>query len=198
MSPFAHILAGFALGFRHRRELVRVLRKTPRDCSILTLDPSVLKGEGIIVLALDFDGVLSPHGFPAPIPEAQEWLSRCAALFGGANIFILSNKPTDERRRWFAEHCPSVSFISGVRKKPFSDGLKKTGELSGVPLSAILMIDDRLLTGCLAAINAGAQPCYVRRPYISFRHRPFAELFFLVLRTSERVFIRLLSFYRSE
>ena len=150
------------------------------------------------MLALDFDGVLSPHGFPAPIPEAQEWLYRCAALFGAANIFILSNKPTDERRRWFAEHCPGISFISGVRKKPFPDGLKKTGELSGVPLSAILMVDDRLLTGCLAAINAGALPCYVRRPYSSFRYRPFAELFFMMLRISERVFIRIFSSYHSK
>lgn len=110
----------------------------------------------------------------------------CEHVFGSDRIFILSNKPTEGRRHWFAEHFPALRFISGVRKKPFPDGLNKTGELAGVPLSSILMVDDRLLTGCLAAINAGAVPCYIRRPYVSFRHRPAAELFFMMLRWAER------------
>ena len=193
MAPFAHILVGFSLGFRFRERLARVLNETPSETSILTLDPALLRKDGIRALALDFDGVLSPHGFPAPLPEAKEWLTRCAAVFGGDRIFILSNKPTNERRRWFGEHFPESRFISGVRKKPFPDGLNRIGELARVPLSAILMVDDRLLTGCLAAINAGALPLYVRRPYVSLGHRPLVELFFMLLRAGERVFVRLLS-----
>ncbi len=145
------------------------------------------------MLALDFDGVLAPHGFPAPLPEAVTWLKGCAAAFGADKIFILSNKPTDERRQWFAEHFPAMRFISGVRKKPYPDGLDRVGELSGAPLSSILMVDDRLLTGCLAAINAGARPCFVRSPYVSYNHRPLAELFFWLLRNGERLFVGLIS-----
>lgn len=145
------------------------------------------------MLALDFDGVLAPHGFPAPLPEAVTWLKDCAAAFGADKIFILSNKPTDERRQWFTEHFPAMRFISGVRKKPYPDGLDRVGELSGAPLSSILMVDDRLLTGCLAAINAGSQPCYIRRPYVSYNHRPLAELFFWLLRNGERLFVGLVS-----
>jgi hypothetical protein len=52
------------------------------------------------------------------------------------------------------------------------------------------MVDDRLLTGCLAALEAGARPCYIRRPYIAFRHRPLAELFFMLLRRAERSFVK--------
>ncbi len=122
-------------------------------------------------------------------------MKRCEALFGGDKIFILSNKPTDERRQWFAERFPAMRFISGVRKKPYPDGLNKTAELAGVPPAKILMVDDRLLTGCLAALVAGARPCYIRRPYVSFRQRPAAELFFGLLRRGERAFVRVISLF---
>lgn len=195
MSDFSHILAGFSLGFRHRSALLSLLRETPKSCRILSLDPEQLKSSGISALALDFDGVLACHGAPEPLPEAVAWLKRCQTVFGGERIFILSNKPTEGRKAWFIEHFPAFRFISGVRKKPYPDGLYKTGELAGIPLSSILMVDDRLLTGCLAAINAGARPCYIRTPYVSFSNRPLAELFFKLLRSGERVFVSLLFFF---
>jgi predicted HAD superfamily phosphohydrolase YqeG len=195
MQPDSHILAGFSLGFRHRRQLARILEETSHHRSALNLDPQKLKDNGISVLALDFDGVLAPHGSPAPLPEARQWLERCGSVFGGRNIFILSNKPTEERRLWFRQHLPDARFIGSVRKKPFPDGLEKIGQLSRVPLSTILMVDDRLLTGCLAAILAGATPAYIRTPCISFRQRPFAELFFMLLRSAERIFVRLIRLF---
>lgn len=193
MPSYSHILAGFSLGFHHRRELRQLLEKTPVRSTILELDPATLHSSGIAVLALDFDGVLAGHGAPVPLPEAVDWMKRCEAVFGGDRIFIISNKPTDGRRRWFAENFPAMRFISGVRKKPYPDGLNKTGELAGVPLSSIMMVDDRLLTGCLAALVAGARPCYIRRPYASFSYRPLAELFFWLLRGGERLFVRVIT-----
>ncbi|NTV51126.1 MAG: hypothetical protein HGB32_11825 [Geobacteraceae bacterium] len=195
MIPGAHILAGFRLGFRHRSKLRHLLDNTALNSSILELEPKALQSSGIAVLALDFDGVLASHGAPVPLPEAIAWMKRCEAVFGGDRIFILSNKPTEGRRQWFAENFPAMRFISGVRKKPYPDGLEKTGELAGVPLSSIMMVDDRLLTGCLAALVAGTLPCYIRHPYICFRFRPFAELFFWKLRIMERLFVRLISLF---
>ncbi len=189
MIPGIHMLAGFTLGFRFRRQLGRLLRETPRDRSILALDPDRLKADGIRALALDFDGVLAHHGAPCPIPEAIDWLKHCEAVFGGGMIFILSNKPTEGRRQWFSKHFPAFRFISGVRKKPYPDGLVKTAELAGVPPPSILMVDDRLLTGCLAALVAGARPSYIRSPYYSFSNRPVAELFFMTLRKIERILL---------
>ena len=193
MPPFSHVSAGFSFGFLHRRELQHLLARTPPHTCILELNPGALYSSGIRALALDFDGVLASHGSPVPLPEAIEWMMRCEAVFGGDRIFILSNKPTNERRQWFAQNFPAMRFISGVRKKPFPDGLNKTGELAGVPLSSILMVDDRLLTGCLAALIAGARPCYIRNPYVSFRHRPASELFFLILRRLERGLVTIMS-----
>lgn len=195
MGSFSHILAGFTLGLQYRRQLRELLDSTSTGADILHLEPESLKSSGITTLAVDFDGVLAGHGFSEPLPAAVAWLKRCEAVFGGDQLFILSNKPTEVRRLWFAEHFPAIRFIAGVRKKPYPDGLNRTGELAGVPLSSVLMIDDRLLTGCLAALAAGAQPCYIRRPYISFNHRPLAELFFFSVRKLERLFVRVVSFF---
>jgi predicted HAD superfamily phosphohydrolase YqeG len=191
MGAYSHILAGFPLGLKYRHQLLRLLENTAPHSCILELDPETLYVSGIRALALDFDGVLAGHGAAQPLPEAISWMKRCEAIFGGDKIFILSNKPTDGRRRWFAEHFSAMRFIAGVRKKPYPDGLNKTGELAGVPLSSILMVDDRLLTGCLAALVAGARPCYIRNPYASFGHRPVAELFFWLLRGVERLLVQL-------
>lgn len=193
MSSFTHVLAGFTLGYRHRQQLAQLMAATELHSSILSIDPNILKTAGITALALDFDGVLAAHGAASPLPEAIDWLKKCADVFGGKMIFILSNKPTEARRQWFAENFPAISFIAGVRKKPYPDGIIKAGELAGVPLSQLLMVDDRLLTGCLAAILAGATPYYIRQPYVAFNHRTVAELFFQWLRMTERLFVRLIT-----
>lgn len=195
MGPFSHIPAGFSLGFHHRRQLRALLASTPSNTGILQLDPEVLHASGVAALALDFDGVLAHHGAPEPLPEAVAWMRRCEGVFGGERIFILSNKPTEGRRQWFAEQFPAMRFISGVRKKPYPDGLNKTGELAGVPLSSVMMVDDRLLTGCLAALGAEARCCYIRQPYISFKHRPMAELFFILLRWAERCYVTVITLW---
>ncbi|MEI6207365.1 MAG: hypothetical protein WCP20_11315 [Desulfuromonadales bacterium] len=194
MGSFSHILAGFALGFRHRRELGRILKMTPLNARILLLDPKALRASGVAALALDFDGVLTYHGAATPLFEIIDWMKRSEAIFGGDRIFILSNKPTNERIQWFAENFPDMRFIAGIRKKPYPDGLNKTAEYAGVHVSSIMMVDDRLLTGCLAAVVAGARACYIRKPYVSLHLRPFSEIFFMLLRSLERLFVRLISF----
>ncbi len=152
-----------------------------------------MAGLGIRALALDFDGVLAPHGADQPLPEVVDWLHRAVDVFGVERIVILSNRPAGPRVDWFAACFPGLRFVTGVRKKPFPDGLKKTGELTAVPLSSILMVDDRLLTGCLSALLAGARPCYVRCPYVSLSSNVRKELFFMLLRRAERLFVALLT-----
>lgn len=193
MGSISHILAGFSLGFKHRIELKQLLNNTSPKMNILAIDQKELRSSGISALALDFDGVLAPHGDTFPIPEATKWIRKCEAIFGCDKIFILSNKPTEERRVWFVANFPNIRFISDVRKKPYPDGLIKIGKLCNVPLPQILMVDDRLMTGCLAAVIAGARPCYIRKPYIATNQRPLAELFFWLLRSMERVLVRIFS-----
>jgi len=159
---------------------------------LLDYKPHELATSGIQALALDFDGVLAPHGADQPLPEVIDWLRCAVVVFGVDRIVILSNRPVGPRIDWFATHFPGLRFVTGVRKKPFPDGLKKTGELAGVPLSSIMMADDRLLTGCLSALLADAQPCYIRRPYVSILSNTGKELFFILLRRCERLFVALI------
>lgn len=159
---------------------------------MLDQEPKLLAEQGVQALALDFDGVLAPHGADCPLPEVVDWLQRAVEVFGEERIVILSNRPSGPRVGWFTSRFPGVHFVSGVRKKPYPDGLIKAGELVGAPLSLLLMADDRLLTGCLAAVLAGARPWYIRRPYVSLRTNFRKELFFQALRHGERLFVRLL------
>lgn len=182
---------GIVEGWRNRRALGALLEATPSDRCVLDLEPLTLGKSGIEALALDFDGVLAPHGGDRPLPAVEAWLRRAVAVCGAERVFILSNRPDGPRVDWFSEHLAGVRFITGVRKKPYCDGLKKTGELASVPLSSILMVDDRLLTGCLAAIRAGSKPYYVRAPYADLRRNLRNELFFLLLRWGERLLVRL-------
>ena len=184
---------GITEGFRQRRRLAVLLRETPKQRTLLELVPETLPQQGIAGLALDFDGVLAPHGADEPTPEAAQWLTDCCRILGAGQIVILSNRPTEERRNMLAHRFPGVQLVCGVRKKPHPDGLNKTGELTGVPLSAILMADDRLLTGCLAALLAGAVPFYVRNPFVRLRGNFRKELFFIILRGLERLYVKLIN-----
>lgn len=187
-----HIVLGIVEGWRHRRALRLLLQDSSSGQRLLDLQPEVCVQNGIKALALDFDGVLAPHGAACPLPETEAWLQCAVAVCGEERIVILSNRPEEGRIAWFKERFPGVRFIAGVRKKPYPDGLEKTGELLGVPLSTILMVDDRLLTGCLAAICAGSVPYYIRSPYRDFRRETVHELVFAGLRKLERLLVRLL------
>jgi len=185
-------LKGITTGWQYRYQLRKLIAETAVTSRLLDQEPQQLAEKGVRALALDFDGVLAPHGADQPLPEVVDWLKRAVAVLGVEQIVILSNRPFGSRVDWFAIHFPGLRFVSGVRKKPYPDGLIKTGELASVPLSSILMVDDRLLTGCLSALLAGARPYYVRNPYISFKTNICKELFFQLLRSCERLFVRLL------
>ncbi len=159
---------------------------------MLDLSPARLEELGVAALALDFDGVLAPHGAGRPLPVVEDWLQRMVGLYGADRLFILSNRPEASRLAWFSEKLPGVRVVTGVRKKPYCDGLLIVGELAAVPLASILMVDDRLLTGCLAAVRAGSQPYYVRAPFIDLRQKTRSELFFMLLRWGERLLVGLL------
>lgn len=186
--PLRRTFYSLRMLLRHRRQLLALRRQPARH--VLDFPGAEWKACGVLVLALDFDGVLASHGELLPTPEAEAWLRHRIAEFGAENIFILSNKPLPERLAYFAQ--AGVRCISGVRKKPYPDGLLEICRVSGVPAQAVLMVDDRLLTGGLAACIVGAQGAYVRRPYVNLRKRPGVELFFMSLRGLERLAVDLL------
>lgn len=173
--------------FKHRIKLKEIKNYGLLD-SIINLTPEYLVEHNIKYLALDFDGVLASHGKPKIYSEVKIWLDNFVKNFPQQNIFILSNKPTNVRLEYFKENYPEIRFISGVAKKPYPDGLLKAKELAKSEANQIALVDDRLLTGCLACIIAGCFPILITKPYVDRENYDKNEKFFNFLRKWEQKF----------
>nr|WP_245806472.1 HAD family hydrolase [Francisella halioticida] len=154
--------------------------------SIVHLTPGFLNQKKISYLALDFDGVLASHGKPEVIAEVKQWLGDFVTKFGEDNIFILSNKPTQERLEYFKKYFPKIRFISGVAKKPYPEGLNKIIKTINCEPQEVALVDDRLLTGCLACFIAGCYPILITKPYVDRENYTKEERFFSFLRYCEQ------------
>jgi uncharacterized protein len=172
----------------HRDELYRVAFYESIEC-VTDMNDFVLSRKQIMVLALDFDGVLAPRGYHEPVFAVKQWLDSVINKGRFKRIYIYSNGPTESRKRYFEIHYPEVKFLSKVRKKPYPDGLYEIAELEGIPTAEIAIVDDRLLTGILAAIIAGSSSIFIRKPLIDYSKNTVAELFFTTLRFIERQII---------
>jgi hypothetical protein len=186
MNFLKHIFVSLRLSVEHSQTLADIYYRSPRHYQLFHLSPVSLKQGGVAVLVLDFDGVLAAYGESSPVEELRPWLQECIATFGAAQVFILSNQPLPSRVAYFNKYYPGVRFIADVKKKPFPDGLEKIMALTGQLSRALRLVDDRLLTGGLAACVANVQFTYITHPYVLFSKYPFQELFFMVLRFMER------------
>lgn len=171
--------------FKYRKVLKNLKGGYQLD-SVVNLTSDILKQNKIKYLALDFDGVLASHGKLKMYPDVIKWLDNFIKEFPEERIFILSNKPTQERLEYFKKHYPQIRFISGVAKKPYPDGLSKIIELVGCNPNELALVDDRLLTGCLACIIAGSYPILITKPFIDMQNYTKEERFFKFLRVSEQ------------
>lgn len=175
------------MAWRHRAALKQYARQSRFQVDQLSnIDCSFLKSQGIKVLVLDFDGVLASHGESTPSIALFNWLKESVKIFGEDRVFILSNKATDKRCVYFEEHFPGIIFIKVNNKKPYPDGLLYALTSAQASAHELLIVDDRLLTGILAAILIGAEGRLIIRPFIHFRKRPIVEAMFWLLRKGER------------
>jgi HAD superfamily phosphatase (TIGR01668 family) len=154
--------------------------------SVTQLTVEFLNDQKIKFVALDFDGVLAAHGKSDLNVEVKNWLDGFAKDFGQENIFILSNKPTQVRLEYFQNHYPQIRFISGVAKKPYPDGLQKVIEIVACKPIDVALVDDRLLTGCLACIISGCYPILITKPFVDYDNYSTSEKFFSFLRKWEQ------------
>jgi len=193
MELIKRILFSLQSWHQNRHALAKIYNDSPRNyCQLHQIPPATLKRDGVVILVLDFDGVLAAHGEIYPTKKLHHWLHKVIEIFGSKNIFILSNKPLPSRIAYFNHHYPGVQYIANVKKKPYPDGLQKIMALTGQPANALMLVDDRLLTGGLAACIANVPVTYISRPYVLLSKRPLKELFFMTLRFLER---RLIPYY---
>ncbi|MDM8557972.1 HAD family hydrolase [Candidatus Parabeggiatoa sp. HSG14] len=196
MELLKRIFFSFQMLHRYRHALAKIYHNNPHNVQLRQISPAILKQKGIAVLVLDFDGVLAAHGEPYPVEELHDWLNECISTFGSTQIFILSNKPLQNRITYFNQYYQGVRYIAEVKKKPYPDGLQKIMVLTGQSSETLMLVDDRLLTGGLAACIANVPMIYITRPYVLLSKRPLQELFFMMLRFVERRFIQLYSWLR--
>ncbi|QLE79294.1 HAD family hydrolase [Francisella sp. Scap27] len=156
--------------------------------SVTELNVEFLQKNNIKIVALDFDGVLAAHGKPELDAGVKIWLDSFAKEFGQENVFILSNKPTQIRLEYFQKYYPQIRFISGVAKKPYPDGLQAVIDAVGCKPQDVVLVDDRLLTGCLACIIAGCYPILITKPFVDYDNYTTSEKFFSFLRKWEQKF----------
>lgn len=181
-----HVLYGLIEGHKQRRALGQALKSAPAQ-GTLDIDLAASRAAGIRALVFDFDGVLGPHASETPLPETCSVLTQAVELFGAQNVYLLSNKPSATRLQWFSQNYPGIVCISGVRKKPYPEGLQQIAQRGPYATEEVALLDDRLMTGGLACLLAGAKFVYISKPYADFSRHPFKESFFAFLRFLERL-----------
>lgn len=187
---FGRIYFTIVKGFGERKSLYNILSGSS-EASTTEITIGTLKETGASIVVLDYDGVLAPQGVNELGPDIIYWLNHIISEFGEEHIYILSNKPKTSRCDNFHTIYPNISFISGIRKKPFPDGLMTIKNVADCKISDIVLLDDRLLTGGLATCIAGTKFIYIKKPLVSLIHNCIAEVFFILLRSLERLFVRM-------
>ncbi len=178
-------------GLQYRKRLFQYLVDSTLSVnSVTALTADYFKNKKIQYIALDFDGVLANHGETKPLQEAEDWLKNITRFIPESHFALLSNKPFSERLSYFQTQFPQIVIISGVAKKPYPEGLNKLLDYFHCEKSELVLVDDRLLTGMLAVCLAGTQGIYIREAYKDITKRPLAEVFFILLRKVERLWIR--------
>jgi predicted HAD superfamily phosphohydrolase YqeG len=162
-----------------------------------------LQHHHIHALVLDFDGVLNSHGENTVDARVALWLKAMHLSMPGLPLFILSNRPNSTRQQYFATHFPYINFVTNIRKKPYPDGLAavlatlqeqhaRNPAAAGTPAPSkdqILIVDDRLATGILAALIFGCKALFITEPLIKYRKHCIQEVFFKILRILEKTVI---------
>jgi predicted HAD superfamily phosphohydrolase YqeG len=135
------------------------------------------------VIVFDFDGVLAPHGSSALDAETVAQLTALNAI-GPHKLILLSNRADAPRDRDMENKCRFIGIVTAA-KKPSPAGLVAIQATTQSPMNKICLVDDRLLTGGLAAYLAGANFVYFTPPNVS-ANPSFKEHWFGLLRKMER------------
>ena len=185
------ILYSCIQAWRYRRSLARYTSDPALQAAAVTdLSPQQLLARGIKCLVIDFDGVLAAYAKSRPIQEAELWLHACIKAFGD-KIFILSNKPTLQRKYYFATNFSTIEFVIAARKKPFPHGIDYILQKTKLMPAELLVIDDRICTGILAAAITNTHGCFITKPYADYVTHPIKEGLFYCLRRFEQWFVTL-------
>lgn len=209
-NPIFRMLFTFFYFYKHRQSLKKCLiyhkvNSAVNSKDVLPMEFNVdqvtllelnsLKFNKIKILILDYDGVLSSYGESQPLPEVINWLERAILIFGPRKIFILSNNPSLIRKEFSDKYFNEKIIFVISQPKPYTDGIEYIKkylllEFGEAPInSEILLVDDRLATGILAAKIADIASCLILKPYINIKKKFIVEIVFIMFRKFERLIL---------
>ena len=178
--------------WQFRKKLKHIRNGAPNNYDDVTkIDGTELVNAGKKGVILDFDGVLAPHGRNIIDKDVEAWLLGNIRKKNNLKFFVLSNKPMRVRENYFADVFPEVEFVSGVKKKPYPDGILKIIKDFNLAPDELVIVDDRLATGGLAGILAKIDIIYIYPPRTDVGSNIMPEIFFKFLRLAERAIIKL-------
>ena len=176
---------------KHQSQLKDIAHNPSHSArSVIAIDPAALKAEGIQVLVLDFDGVLNYHNATEVPDTVKAWLTTCGQVFGEDHLYLHSNNNRPNRINYLKQHFPCMHILDPTQKKPAPEGLQSITRITGIPPHQIALVDDRLLTGMLAACQAGCKGIHITKPFTNYQRSPITEIFFASLRWLEYHYIR--------
>lgn len=155
------------------------------------ITPELISELGLKALVIDFDGVLGGARSEHCAEQYRDWL--IARLKEGLHLAVHSNNPESvgqDRRQRFLHDFPDILWMPTHPRKPSPSTLqylKQRWQLDG---QQIAMIDDRMLTGGLAAHRASVRFIWVRDAIADYGLAPMLEMGFAGLRLWERCLYR--------
>ena len=161
--------------------------------SLHHLDWSRLTKQGVEVIVLDFDGVLAPYG---QTEVDEDCFGLMANLLEQFKVYVLTNKPFPERMKALNARFPALHLMTGVRRKPYPDGLIAIQKHASIEFNKMLVVDDRLLTGILASLIVGAKVVYAYPARKNYQAHFLKEMGFQFLRVLERALVFVISLVR--
>lgn len=139
-------------------------------------------------IMLDFDGVLSSHNDVNFDENVFYWLKFTYEIYGKSSLCVYSNNIFISRIL-FLKKIGIVNTSIGFRKKPYPDFINNVLNNKKLLYHEIILIDDRISTGILAASIAMIRWCLVKNPYLNIKGNFFVELFYIFLRKLENLFL---------
>lgn len=168
-------------GWRHRHLLRHSILRIP-TCLMFNWDNHTQYK----VVILDFDGVLAGHGATHLTNQVAAWLERGQQR---VKIYILSNQPSQTRIDYFKAHFPEIVFFVGPTKKPYPESIELIMQQEKVQPADVALLDDRLLTGILAAVLTGVTGILITKPTVDWHGHFYKEVLFTLLRKLEHLLL---------
>ena len=127
---------------------------------VASIDEVWLQEQGIKGIVFDYDGVLVAHD---RITISNEIHDQVIKLYRhGYHLAVLSNNSKAKRTTYWLERHPYAPWLRPHYKKPSPEGLEIFMQNFNLKPQEVLMIDDRLWTGGLAAYRAGTKFAWLR------------------------------------